>query len=355
MLLPFIIAGCARQPLILTNAVEDAHREGVDAYVVAPFEDGMRTHGGKGTVEWWYFDGHLDDGSTLVANFLTKPIMKRSSALAPKLEITLTEPDGQVYQSFTFHDPTAFSASAEGCDVRIDTSTIVGDLETYRLHLESPDVTADLVLSRVVDSWRPGAGKVYFDEDRERYLGWVVPVPYGTVTGTLTVRGVTRDVTGSGYHDHNWTNYDISKPLDQWYWGRGHLGDLTTLYIVAEGSRRWGHAQLQLFMVAKGSEVVMGDSEGLSLATRAFTTTDPPYPRELRLQVSQGGHEVTMAMLNPEVLEQEDLLASLPVVTQWVARRFMDPWYLRFEADTTLVLDAQEETGETLYELMLFR
>ena len=34
----------------------------------------MRTDGGKGTYEWWYFDAYLNDGSKLVITFSTKPI-----------------------------------------------------------------------------------------------------------------------------------------------------------------------------------------------------------------------------------------------------------------------------------------
>jgi hypothetical protein len=34
------------------------------------WEDGIRTSGEKGTYEWWYFDAHLDDGSTVVIVFL---------------------------------------------------------------------------------------------------------------------------------------------------------------------------------------------------------------------------------------------------------------------------------------------
>jgi len=37
------------------------------------WEDGIRTGGVKGTYEWWYFDTHLDDGSTMVIIFFTKP------------------------------------------------------------------------------------------------------------------------------------------------------------------------------------------------------------------------------------------------------------------------------------------
>ena len=41
---------------------------------VAPWEDAARTDNRRGTYEWWYFDSHLDDGSTLVVVFMNKPV-----------------------------------------------------------------------------------------------------------------------------------------------------------------------------------------------------------------------------------------------------------------------------------------
>jgi len=353
ILLVFLM-GCVKQPFILTDTYADAVYEGVDPVWVAPWEDGMRTDGGKNTVEWWYFDGHFDDGTTVAINFLTKPIMKRGQPLTPKLELTVTEPDGTTHQSFTFHDAEDFSSSAEHCDVRILDSTFQGDLETYTLHVEADDMVVDLTLDREVPSWRPGAGKVYFDADRTQYLGWVVPVPHGAATGTVTVGDRTWDVTGTGYHDHNWTNTDISKPIDHWYWGRGHIGPYTTLYIVAGGSRRWGHAPLKLFMLAEDDRIMISGAEGLDLTTREYTTDDPPYPQELLLSVEHEGTLVTLEMLDPEILEREDLLSSMSPPVRWFLKLFMDPWYLRFQADTALTIEDYTAENETIYELMKF-
>lgn len=359
LLLPLILLGCAKQPFILTDSVADAIAEGVDPVWVAPHEDGMRTHGGKGTVEWWYFDAHLDDGSTVVANFMTKPIMKRGKPLTPKMEVTVTEPDGTVHQSFTFYEASQFSASAEGCDVRIGDSTVRGNLETYTLHLVAEHIQADLVLDREVVSWRPGAGKVYFDADRTDYLGWVVAVPQGSVTGTITVDGRTWDVVGSGYHDHNWTNTAINKPLDRWYWGRTGVDPYTVLFFAAEGSRRWDHAPLNLFMLAEGEPVLVSGAGGLTLTPSEFTTTKPPYPMELSLVVDQNDTLVSMEMLHPVILEQEDLLGSMPPLAQGFLHLFMRPWYYRFQVDSHLSVETpmgvSASDGKSIYELMIFR
>jgi hypothetical protein len=49
----------------------DFERLGLTRGHIQVWEDGARTDGRGGTYEWWYFDGHLDDGATLGVVFLT--------------------------------------------------------------------------------------------------------------------------------------------------------------------------------------------------------------------------------------------------------------------------------------------
>ena len=50
--------------------------------------------------------------------------------------------------------------------------------------------------------------------DRE---GWAVALPKANVYGTITVDGKIINVTGRGYHDHNW-NYTIKTKIREWGW-----------------------------------------------------------------------------------------------------------------------------------------
>lgn len=348
------LTACGTRPFLLTTGAADATREGVDPVVVAPWEDGMRTDGGKGTVEWWYFDAHLDDGTTVVVNFMTKPIMRRGEPLMPKLEVTVTEPDGTTHKSFRIHEPSEFSAATERCDVRIGVSHVAGDLSRYVLHVEADEIVVDLEIERRVDSWRPGAGKVYFDDDRTQYLGWVVAVPHGAARGTVQVGERRWEVAGTAYHDHNWTNTAINRPIDHWYWGRGRIGSYTILFFAAEGSRRWGRAPLELFMLARDEEILIRNPDEFALEVRAQTNARPVYPRELRIEARQGEVRAHLRVVEPRVLEKEDLLATLPGVVRAPLKLFMHPWYLRFAADGEVEVDGQPQAGDVIYELMLF-
>ena len=54
-------------------------------------------------------------------------------------------------------------------------------------------------------------------------------VPNGALSGTVTVDSVMYEVTGSGYHDHNWGNVPMSVLVKDWHWARGEAGGYTAV------------------------------------------------------------------------------------------------------------------------------
>jgi hypothetical protein len=77
-------------------AGEDADYERLNLArdAVAPWEDGARTDNRRGTYEWWYFDAHLDDRSSLVVVFMNKDLAKPSDPLTPTIRLDLDLADG---------------------------------------------------------------------------------------------------------------------------------------------------------------------------------------------------------------------------------------------------------------------
>ena len=68
---------------------------GLDGPQVQPWEDGFRSHDHQDhAFEWWYFDMDLDDGSTLVATFNTKPAAAADGPLSPSVLLIHRAPDG---------------------------------------------------------------------------------------------------------------------------------------------------------------------------------------------------------------------------------------------------------------------
>ena len=227
----------------------------------------MRTSGGRGSYEWWYFDAHLDDGSSLVITFYTKPLLSPKGPEAPLITVDLNRP-GQPKKHLMLHaTPQQFSASKEECDVHIKDSYFRGDLHTYQMKVvdEEEGLGIDVELVGQVPAWRPGTGHIYFGEHDEHLFAWLPSVPQGKVTVTITENGSSRTLTGVGYHDHNWGDVAMAKLLNHWYWGRAQAGpySIVAAYLYAE--KAYGHTEIPIFMLAKDGKVVADVSSKVTL------------------------------------------------------------------------------------------
>src|SRR5712675_1803068 len=160
--------------LRLADRAADYKRLGIAPVEIAEFEDGQRIGTESGRYEWWYFDAHLDNGATVVVVFYTKPNVSPNGPLAPRITINLTLPDGRRFDKI--YDTTAdqFTASKEGCDVRIGTNRFVGDLHRYRITAAIEEISVEIELTGEVRAWRPKSGHLYFGaEGREALFAWL--------------------------------------------------------------------------------------------------------------------------------------------------------------------------------------
>jgi len=336
---------------------------GLDPTKVAIWEDGYRAaKAADSTFEWWYFDCQFDDGSTLVVTFSNKPHTHPSGPLQPTLLVIRQLADGsRVHLEPTF-DADQFSAATDRCDVRIGPSTVQGDLDVYDLHIEADGIVADVRIDRVAPSWRPGAGMSYFDQAKSHYLAWVVPVPYGTVTATITEQGSTVELTGSAYHDHNWGNHLMGSFLDHWYWGRAHVGDYTVVYVQMTTKGLFGLGQINIptFFLAKGDTLITDEL----LPLRLETSGDVPgpghqtYPTRLVWAWATERGTITMTVTDPKLIESIDMSKDRHGL-QKVLHAAEHPMYYDFNADMDLDIQLDDLTdrvqGRTLYEKMMFR
>jgi hypothetical protein len=177
----------------------DYARLGLRRTPVEPWEDGIRTTGGPGGYEWWYFDSHLEDGSSLVITFYTKWILKPKGPEAPLITVDFDRP-GQPTRHVVVHaTPAEFSAAKDHCDVRVKENYFRGDLHTYQIRVVDDDISFEVELVGQVPSWRPATGVTYFGAHDEHQFAWMPAVPQGTVTATITEKGATqRTLTGVG-------------------------------------------------------------------------------------------------------------------------------------------------------------
>jgi hypothetical protein len=235
----------------------DYARLGLQRGHVEPWEDGMRTSGGPGSYEWWYFDAHLEDGSSLVVTFYTKWLLNPKGPEAPMVQVNLDRPGQKSQQLFVHATPEEFSASKEHCDVRIKGCSFSGDLHTYQLKVVAEGLTVGAELVGQVPSWRPATGVTYFGAHDEHIFAWLPSVPQGTVTVTISERGAPpQTLHGIGYHDHNWGDVAMSKLLNHWYWGRAQAGPYSVIAAHMYADKAYGATELPQILIARDGQVV---------------------------------------------------------------------------------------------------
>jgi hypothetical protein len=319
---------------------EDFAKLGIEPAHIEGFEDGMRTRGGPGGYEWWYFDSHLHDGSSLVIVFYTKPQLNPDGELAPFASLELTRPGRAPIRVEAHVSPDAFSASSDRCDVRIAENIFRGDLHDYEIHFSRDDVTVDVKLTGQVPSWRPTSGHMFFGEHDEHLFAWLVAVPQGEVLVDLNVHGKKEDLRGVGYHDHNWGDVSMAKLINHWYWGRAQAGDYSIVasYIFAE--KAYGNAELPIFMLAKGGRIIADDARKVSFHLED-EHVDPksgkPVANVVVYEYEDGPERYRVSYRRSETIVDEELIDTVSGFKRLLAELAQfDGAYLRFTGNVQL-------------------
>jgi len=338
-------------------------RLGLNPDKVEVWEDGYRTADEEDSFEWWYFDAQFDDGSTAVITFSTKPHTKPKAPLSPGVLIMHRSSGGESESYGPKFSAEELTASNSGCDVRIGPNWVKGDLDHYELHVEAESISFDLTMQRKAPSWRPGAAVTYFNSAKTKYFAWVVPIPYGTVEGTMTRDGKESKVKGTVYHDHNWGNAVMGSMLDYWYWGRAHVGDFNIIFaqLVTIKIFGLGGIKLPVFFLAKGDKILTDD--GLPLTLETSGEVEGPkgqtYPTRLDFNWEAEEGVVKLAIRDPKLIEVLDMTEDMPKWQRPLVHIFANPLYYDFDAELELSVDIAgvkaKESGRVIFEKMMFR
>lgn len=337
-------------------------REGLKPDVEA-WEDGFRTLKQPEAFEWWYFDFQLEDGTTVVVCFTTKGKGVGQPVLTPNATTIIKDPDGNKQKITIDYSAGEFKAGESSCDVKIGHNTLNGDLDHYEIHTEGDGTVVDLAFDRGAPSWRPGIGINYFDRERKKYMGWVIPVPYGVAQCSITRGGEAKTLKGVVYHDHNWGNLMLAAFLDHWYWGRAHVEDSSMIFaqLVSVSLFGFGGARVPVFYLARGDRMLIDDPSPLTLVTRDFVKGPggKVYPTLLDWHWHTGDGDIHIALRDVKMIDAVDLSQTMPSWERPLAHLLMKPWYYDFDAELELTVDIegthQRVAGRAIFERMMLK
>lgn len=347
----------------IAGTSEDYKKLGIESKTVASWEDGMRTDGNKGSYEWWYFDAHLNDGSSVVIIFYTKPLMSPGDPLTPFVTVEIDRPGAETVHKEVHVAATDFSSSKVKCDVTVGENYFRGDLQNYQIHVTIDDITLDVNLKSQVPSWRPDTGHMYFGEHDEHLFAWLPSVPQGEVQLDLTVGGTTEHLTGIGYHDHNWGDVPMLKLINHWYWGRAKAGDysIVSSYITAE--KAYGNNELPIFLLAKNGQIIADDTSKVkfSLADEHVDEkSGKPVANTVVYEYIDGNESYKVSYQRDQTIVNAGLIDNVKGIKRVLAKLVgFDGSYLRFTGKVRLEhfvdgVKIEDVSDPGIWELMYF-
>jgi hypothetical protein len=316
----------------------------------------------RGMFEWWYFDAHLDSGHTLVVFFhASNPNPWRTRKTA--MEIVLLRPDGKRVQKFIPYRKSEFIAARDKPEVTIGMNTLRvkqqdHSLPVYEIDVHEKELGCHLTYTAEVNGWKPGTGLSHFGN--LGYFGWIIPFARAKVEGTITDGDKTIQVSGIGYHDHNWLNFPFQTIIKYWMWGRIYSENFTAAYAYIQCNEKVDNHIVKVLMLADGREVILstGEFDFFKEDFEYHPKAKYRYPKKISISAPDA---LTATLQMEKILEAQDMLENFNPFLRSIAKNILriKPGYFRlvsdFELDVKRHGKSVKETGTTLHEIVLFR
>lgn len=346
---------------VLLNKPEDFKRLGINPSEVEQWEDGVRDNEAPNHFEWWYFDSILDDGAKVVIQFLSKNGRTfASNEFHPTIFYKVTMPDGRQIDKEYHPKAKDINWSKDTCDVHFGSHYFRGDLKHYEIHMELQDgMAADLTLDSVSKPYRPGTSYFQFGEP-DKYYTWLCVVPRGKVSGSITVDGETKHVTGAGYHDHQWGSINFHKYWNHWIWVRQGFEDYSMLLFDFFAGEEHGYKRFPiLFIQDANGELVFESSENVKCLVEQHYTddaSDKEYPSKMQYEFENSGTTVSYHLEATKTIEKKGM-KNAPLAMKMVLKAMkLQASYSRYVAYGELKVQSDsvnfERNGTLIYEIM---
>ncbi|MBN2880323.1 MAG: hypothetical protein JXN65_11925 [Clostridia bacterium] len=336
---------------------------GIKKNNVETWEDGIRTTGKKGTYEWWYTDTEFEDGTTIVVVFYTKFGFDIQGPSRPTVSIDITYPNGtKLSKTASEEKNKLIDASKEKCDVKVKHSYLKYINGDYELLYNEDGIEFKAKMTSRLPMWRPETGHMYFGKKNKDYFAWLPAQPSCTIKGELKIDGQVKNLSGIGYHDHNWGNIPMNKVMNHWYWCRANIGGYTIIASDIISEKKYGYKRTPIFMLGKDGRIFDLDLTKTVIMrddTKEHEVTGKFIDNHLTFVQHYEGVEYKIEFIREKDIVAVHMLDMLPKFKKAIAKLLgLNPTYLRILGTVRLTItkNGKEEIleHEGLWEQMFF-
>lgn len=236
----------------------------------------------------------------------------------------------------------------------------------YELHIdvENEDGTkqaiGDFVFTRLVPRYHPGTTGHFYLEDEDEYAFLQVIVPYGNISGSITVEGQAYSgLTGACYFEQSGSNVMVYEFLDKLYAGRNFAGDYQVRFMRGYVTDDYDINRSRYTYIAffkDGNLVWTGDDFNFSLIGSNVSGYERSFKSGMRIWRDTGDFQFDLRFDKMAVMEELDVLSSLPSIVQWAIEVFAsDPMIYRLKSNMSGVVNNNgtqtQVSGVSLHEI----
>jgi hypothetical protein len=301
-------------------------------------DDAFHGRGNLPFIEWWYFDAKFENGYTMILGIQVIDLIVMDAVTT---RLTIYNQGVVVIKSIEKHPLRELSASSEVPSVTIAGKQLIlgtydsfNDRFVYNVTIEVSEGSLSLQFIGCTKGWK---------RQQQTNDWWAVILPRAAVTGTMTLGNMKMDVTGTGYHDHNWLVRPGIIGNFGWLWGTCHSSNYTITWAELCPTRLMKHPILVVNCKDDGFLDIPSETIWFSIKDTHIDHLKP-IPWFINIETMT---EKVFLVINMKVISVD--------YTKFLG--FINYWQYHIQCTGTIIKDSRMETikGVSIMEYLRFR